>query len=84
MEREILFKAKATNREEGRAYRTDYKNGDWVYGLITDTCNYYGYAQMRNTIGVSGIDVDKNTICQFTGILDKHETKIFEVLGSLG
>lgn len=35
--REILFRAKAINRDsiDGRCRRTDYKNGDWVYGLVT-------------------------------------------------
>lgn len=35
--REILFRAKAINRDsiDSRCRRTDYKNGDWVYGLIT-------------------------------------------------
>lgn len=33
--RDILFRAKAINRDPDREYRTDYKNGDWVYGLIS-------------------------------------------------
>ena len=32
--REILFRGKAINRDEGY-HRTEYKNGDWVYGLLT-------------------------------------------------
>ena len=32
--REILFRAKAINRVPGREYRTKYKNGDFVYGLL--------------------------------------------------
>lgn len=76
--REILFRGKAANREEGRAYRTNYKNGDWVYGLLTDSENYCGFAEMTNIDGVSGIEVDKETVCQFTGLLDKNGNKIFE------
>lgn len=76
--REILFRGKATNREPGRAYRTKYKNGDWVYGLLTDVDNYAGFSEMTNTNGVSGIDVDKNTVGQFTGLFDKDGKKIFE------
>lgn len=33
--REILFKAKAINRDKGY-HRTEYKNGDWVFGNIHD------------------------------------------------
>ena len=76
--REYLFRGKATNREKGRAYRTSYKNGDWVYGLLTDAENYAGFSEMTNTNGVSGIEVDKNTVGQFTGLTDKNGKKIFE------
>lgn len=76
--RKIEFRAKATNRDENREYRTNYKNGDWVYGLITDMKNYYGYAQMVNSDGVSGIDVDPDTVGQFTSIVDINGNKIYE------
>ena len=70
--REILFRAKAINRDsiDGRCRRTDYKNGDWVYGLITKPYNekYDFPAEMRNTDGVTGIEVDYKTIGQYTGI----------------
>ena len=48
--REILFRAKAINRDPNREYRTSYKNGDWVYGLIAEPYNAkYGLsAEMRN------------------------------------
>ena len=76
--REILFRGKAANRNPNREYRTKYKNGDWVYGLLTDVENYAGFSEMTNTAGVSGIEVDKNTVGQFTGLVDKNDTKIFE------
>jgi uncharacterized phage protein (TIGR01671 family) len=80
--REILFRAKAINRDsiDGRCRRTDYKNGDWVYGLITKPNNeeYDFPAEMRNTDGVTGIEVDYKTIGQFTGLTDKNGVKIFE------
>jgi uncharacterized phage protein (TIGR01671 family) len=80
MNREILFRAKAINRDTDREYRTNYKNGDWVYGLITKPYNeeYDFPAEMRNTDGVTGIEVDYKTIGQFTGLIDSEGTKIFE------
>lgn len=80
--REILFRAKAINREEGREYRTNYINGDWVYGLLSkpyyEVGKYSSVAEMTNTSGVSGIEVDHKTIGQFTGLTDKNDAKIFE------
>lgn len=78
--REILFRAKAINRDTDREYRTNYKNGDWVYGLIAKPYNeeYDFPAEMRNTDGVTSIEVDYKTIGQFTGLTDKNGTKIFE------
>lgn len=79
--REILFRAKAINRIPGREYRTKYKNGDWVYGLLVKP-RYPEFpelpAEMRNTDGVSGIEVDFDTIGQYTGLMDKNGVKVFE------
>lgn len=78
--REILFKAKAINRDKGY-HRTNYKNGDWVYGLITRLYDeqYENLpAEMTDENGVSRIEIDHNTICQYTGFIDKNDTKIFE------
>jgi uncharacterized phage protein (TIGR01671 family) len=77
--REILFRGKAINRDNGY-YRTKYKNGDWVYGLLTQPYNerYDLPAEMTNTLGVIGIEVDYETIGQFTGSTDKNGVKIFE------
>lgn len=82
----LLFRAKAINRIKGREYRTNYKNGDWVYGLITklyDSRFPLLPAEMKNTDGVEGIDVDYKTIGQYTGYevyknLDDTPTKLFE------
>jgi uncharacterized phage protein (TIGR01671 family) len=81
MNREILFRAKAINRNPNREYRTNYKNGDWVYGLVSKAYHdYYSnfHIEMTNEDGVSGIDVDYNTLGQYTGLTDKNGTKIFE------
>lgn len=80
MEREILYRAKAINRDKGY-HRTTYKNGDWVYGLVTRLYNEYFEnlpAEMTNTAGVSGIEVDYKTVGQYTGLTDKNDRKIFE------
>ena len=80
--REILFRAKAINRIDGREYRTKYKNGDWVFGLLTEPYrDFNGYIQpatMKNTNGIDGIDVDYETLGQYTGLTDKNGMKIFE------
>lgn len=92
--REILFRAKAINRELNQEYRTKYKNGDWVYGLVEklpiikngEKIYDIDYAKMRNTCGVSGIEVDENTICEFTGLTDRSNRQIFEgdIVGCFG
>ena len=78
--RDILFRAKAINRDPDREYRTNYKNGDWVYGIVSrlynEICDLP--AEMTNNDGVSGIEVDHNTIGMWTGFYDKEGTKIFE------
>ena len=79
--REILFRGKAINRAEDREYRTNYKNGDWVYGLVTKMFDerYKEFpAEMTNTDGIGGIEVDYRTVGQFTGLTDKNGKKIFE------
>ena len=78
--REILFKAKAINRDKGY-HRTNYKNGDWVCGLITrlyDERFENLPAEMTDENGVSRIEIDHNTICQYTGLTDYDGNKIWE------
>jgi YopX protein. len=78
--REPLYKAKAINRDPDWNYRTDYQNGDWVYGLVSKLYKYKDkcFAEMTNTDGVSGIDVDPETICEFTGLTDTNGNNAFE------
>lgn len=78
--REILFRAQAINRDKGE-HTTNYKNGEWVYGLITrlyDECFPNLPAKMSNEDGVTEIEIDYKTIGQYTGLTDKNGTKIFE------
>lgn len=72
--REIIFKAK----------RKD--NGEWVEGnLITNERNesqkYIGYIFDEHNGVVEDFDlveVDSNTLCQYTGLTDKNGQKIWE------
>lgn len=78
--RKILFRGKVINRDKGY-HRTGYKNGDWIYGLLTRPYNERFEnlpAEMTDTSGISGIEVDYKSIGQFTGLTDKNGVKIFE------
>ena len=82
--REILFRGKAINRENGYN-RTEYKNGEWVYGwvygLVTklDDEQFENLpAEMTDINAISNIEIDYKTIGQYTGMLDKNGNKIFE------
>lgn len=76
--KEILYRAKAINRNPNMNYRTNYQNGDWVYGLISRLEEDYDICEMTDKSGVSGIDVDRKTICEYTGLTDKNGNKVFE------
>lgn len=78
--REILFRGKAINRDKG-FHTTNYKNGDWVYGLVTQLYDERFEnlpAKMTNTDGIRNIEVDYKTISQYTGLTDKNGKKVFE------
>lgn len=78
--REILFRGKAINRKPNCKFRTNYQNGDWVYGLVSKMFDSYFKlpTEMTNENGVSGIEVDGETITQYTGLIDKNGIRIFE------
>ena len=81
MNRKILFRAKAINRDENISKRSHYKNGDWVYGLVTrlyDERFPSLPAEMTDINGVSRIEVDYRTIGQYTELNDDNGNKIFE------
>lgn len=63
MAREILFKAKRI------------ENGEWVEGYPLQYKTYWG--MFKKGIGI-GEQIDENTLCQFTGLLDKNGNKIWE------
>ena len=68
--RDLLWKAKATNRTEDGVYVSHYKNGDWVFGLVSDIDTKYGIVKMTDIFGVHNIEVDPETVGQFTGLYD--------------
>ena len=80
--RENKCRAKAINRKEGFEYRTSYKNGDWVYGLLERHEFRWDDksipATMRNEYGISNIDVDERTSGQYICIEDKNNVEIYE------
>lgn len=71
--REILFKAK----------RLD--NGEWVEGALLDGVEHCLIGQgikfspyTEDECKIVGYKVDRNTLCQYTGLTDKHGNKIWE------
>ena len=73
--REILFKAK----------RLD--NGEWAEGYLAKTRTGQAYILPESeyisfeyqTIAIGGfVEVDPSTVCEWTGLIDRDGTKVFE------
>ena len=82
MNRQILFRGKRIGRKSGHWYRSKYRNGQWVYGLITkqytEEWQDKFYDEMTDIHGISEIDIDRNTVGEFINLTDKNGNKIFE------
>lgn len=80
--RDILFRGK------------DLETGEWVYGYFTYCCSRYDDPEKESVADIIPVDTDRiytgeynchqvhevdiNTVGQFTGLVDKNGTKIFE------
>lgn len=66
--REILFRAKALC------------DGDWVYGYYVGPVGMFCDNEIVNINDTMGgrVDVSPETVGQFTGLIDRHNQKIFE------
>ena len=71
--REILFKAKRIDNEE-------WGEGSYLYCKKATTVSFRNehYILVFDGYGVAYHEIDKDTICQYTGLTDKNGNKIWE------
>lgn len=68
MNREILLRAKHIHAMDSN----EHLNGTWVQGYLSDENYIYDKSLEGEFL------IDENTICQYTGLTDKNEKKIWE------
>lgn len=79
------FRGKVINHDPDGCYRSNYKNGDWAFGLLSRYNEDFGIAEMTNEVGICGIDVDIKTVGRVTEIngIQFGEGDIVEASASL-
>lgn len=76
--RDILFKAK-TKVIAGSFYNNDKKDDEWVKGYLYDDVGCCKIRQFEfSHANYISYEVDPETVCQYTGMTDINDAKIFE------
>ena len=81
MRREILFKGKRVNWRELPKEEWWVKGYLWVganFSCITPDNLGIGYNKKSEHVEAFAYEVDRETICEYTGLTDKNGRKIFE------